>query len=31
MLVVVAGAIALVSAVLMKRERLVMEMNTGGA
>jgi MFS family permease len=31
MLVVVAGAVALVSAVLMKRERLVMEMNTGGA
>jgi len=31
MLVVVAGAVALVSAVLMKRERLVMEMSTGGA
>jgi MFS family permease len=31
MLVVVAGAVALVSAVLMKKERLVMEMSTGGA
>ncbi len=30
-LVVVAGAVALVSAVLMKRERLSMEMSTGGA
>jgi hypothetical protein len=31
MLVVVAGAVALVSAVLMKRDRLAMEMSTGGA
>ena len=31
MLVVVAGSVALVSAVLMKRERLRMEISTGGA
>jgi hypothetical protein len=31
MLVVVAGAVALVSAMLIKRERLVLEMSTGGA
>jgi hypothetical protein len=31
MLVVVAGAVALVSAVLMRKERLYMEKSTGGA
>lgn len=31
MLVVVAGAVALLSAVLMRRERLFMEMSAGGA
>jgi hypothetical protein len=31
MLVVVAGAVALVSAMLIKMERLVLEMSTGGA
>jgi hypothetical protein len=31
MLVVVAGAVALLSALLMRRERLFMEMSTGGA